>query len=240
MQPRQLKHGYSGTLGVITLFEEQPTLKGQLLIEIEFLSKHACPNTCVILSLQGKERVHILRQLFPQCTFYLFNNNNNEEYDPLYFGIHDRYCVDITYAFVNQCRAVCNRILLICDGESQARQAELHCFIQPYRSLLQLNAPYPTGMYLQGTLILPVWCRSCLASLVYLECTGNCTYQLYNDDLLQQELCAFQLLTRGVMSSDYDCKVQKQILIMYMDRFCPQPSYDFLARLERLMEGVVD
>lgn len=239
MQNRQLKHGKSGTLGVITLFEEQPTLKGQLLIEIEFLSKHVCPATCVLLSSQCKERVHVLQKLFPQCMFYLYASEH-EEYDPLYSAYSAKYTQDITYDFINKCKTRSNRLLLICDGESQLKQTELHSFISPYKSLLQLHAPYPEGMYIQGDLILPVWCNSCLSSLVYLESFGTCLYQKYDDVLLQKELCAFQFLTRGVMSSDYDCQVQRQILTQYMERFCPQPSLDFLACLDRLIAGTAD
>ena len=223
---RKLQHGSSGLLRHMQLQNEGILQRGQMLVEIEFLTKYVCPKTCVLISSSGKDRVHMLQKLFTSCTFFLISNKK-EEYDPHNPALDYSYSVDITPQFVGMCRQRFQRVLVICEGETLARQVDLHFLVAPYRALLQLNLPYPTCLGLRGDLILPLFCSSCFSGLVYLDCTAGYTY--YDGSLLEQELSAFQFLTRGFLNQDYDQRVERDILKMYYTRF----SENHLGFLER-------
>jgi len=171
---------------------------------------------CVLVSARGKSRIDALCKIFPECVFYLYSTDLDEEYDPMYAGITQRYSINITNKFIQECKRKFRRILLICDGESHTRQTILHRHVQPYHSLLQMSVPFPEDVYLQGQLLWPLWCPSCLSGTLYLDCVGSCGYTKYNPKLLEQELCAFQMLTRSLWDNKYDQQAQDYILDTFL------------------------
>lgn len=185
---------------------ERPSACGQILAVVSFLNKYKSESgTCVLIS--KSDLVDFLRKLYKgQICFYMIGSNcgRSGEYDPYACDI------DVSADLVGTIRRKYSRVLLVCDGESDMRQMQLLHTVSPYMALLQIQPPYP--LHIVGKLYFPVFCMSLECGLVYVECSADSRVLRLDHVLLQSELFAYQLLTRGVGAAAYDQLIMDRIL----------------------------
>lgn len=218
----QLKHGQCGRIASGMLMQrESPTLQSQLLAEISFISKFMIPGrTCVWASLS--DSLPFLREYFHgTVVFYGIKQCwvGGGEYDP----VHPY--MDVSVDLVARARRLFSRVLLICDGETDERQAHLLRCVDPFCALMQVQPPYPLGV--PGYLFFPAG-GSWECGLLYAECALRFPMQTLISEMLHAEVFAFQLCTRGPNAAQYDAKKISEIVRMGREQ---DLFNDFIKRL---------
>lgn len=214
-------------MGMITLDKTKGVLdRGQVLLEIEFLSKHCVSEiSCCVLVSCGPERLTVLKRLFPLVRFYPYGIE--EEYDPEHGFVEYRGNMQLDEGFMMKLHTWYDRVLLIntCHPYSLTILSDLHMHVNPYKSLFLVSASafVPQEYFLSGTLFPGVHYASCLSDFIHMECDA-CPprWTLYNGIVMTEELAAFQLLTRGLLDDTYDKQVEQDILAEYCIQFKQQ------------------
>jgi hypothetical protein len=213
---RTLRHKHTGLWRGLKLDKGAPTGTGRLLVELEFLSKYCIPNTCVFITCDGLRRLEVLQQLFVDTYFCVVNLNgvNDETYNPEHPGLTYKASVNLSDINVGLYHQRYKRVLFMCSGYDTPNQLKLFEKIKAYKNLLEFDTQQ-SNKYPQGDLILPVHCGKDLYNTVYLDCGSFGEYTTYDNKLLQEELSAFYVLTRGYLNASYDIIATHEIFNSY-------------------------
>ena len=182
--------------------------RGQALLEIEFLTRHAGVGAAVYT--RAPRHLGVVSQLFADVSFVAYG----AEYDP---EAHANVRAEAGEFGAAQARewGVSGREFLLIGGQGEAPLKHLlhHALMRPAFSLLALSEVPPD--FLSGELRLPL-CTSFASPLVYLVAPGHAGSRLYYPEHMLDELAHHQVVRRA--GEDYDAQAEDQILEAYARR----------------------
>ena len=218
--------------------------EGQFLMDLEFLTLHTQPpvtgkqphtEVACVYTQSPTYLVQIACQ-FPWVHFYCFKHRaegEDDEYDPERPAVrrthtmtlqteHNRttspfeFSKDsaITLSKANEARPE-HRLVMICHGETETRQAVLHALLRADYSLLDICGCVQED-YLEGEIVLPIMLPQNKA-FACLVATHPCKCATYDTSVYQQEIGFFQGTLR--MSEAYDQASKHLIITEYGNRF---------------------
>lgn len=232
----ELKHGIATRLPGVAMEDQGITDIGQLIQEIDFLTRHILPfkhlnqKPCILYPCTGKDRARLIQRMFMDHAFmymYSIRDGIDEQYDPDCYKCGYRYSVDLTPHFVGYLHNTFrhlpyNGILLICDNMSLTEQLQVVKFVNPLRSLLQIQPPYTYELPGIGSLLFPVFTYTSQSGLVYFEMMEKTRLPLKTSiepHILHEELCAYQLFTRG-FNGEHDDNIECKVINNYYKALC--------------------
>jgi len=200
MPIRVLLHGHAASSEGAQLdpgsFARDVTVRGQMLMHIEFLTRYAGEGAYCVCT-QNPPYLTGLAELFP-CIHFLAFGALQLEYDPAQPALSSpvtahtlanvtRYSTPYTCDVARGLASLqyAGTLVMICHGEDPARQLCLHVHTRPAFSLLEL--PAVPQDYIEGELVLPIYVDRGKA-LLLLVAQGDVKGRRYDPALLAQEL----------------------------------------------------
>lgn len=234
-----LEHTNTTRLPGVSMEDEGVTDQGQIIQEIDFLTRNITPFTtrkqkpCILYPCTSKDRARLIQRMFMDHAYiymYSIRNGTDETYDPDNYKCGYRYSVDLTPHFLNYLYKTFNHlpsagILLICDNLTLQEQLHVLRFVKPLKALLQIQPPYAYNLPGKGVLLFPVYASTAQSGLVYYEMQeySQATTTI-EPNTLHEEMCAYQLFTRG-FGGEHDESVENSVIASYYQCFCKQ-GYD--------------
>ena len=214
---RVLIHGQSGALSNHTLEPGLPVpLRGQCLIDIEFLARFGHGGTC--LYTQSPPHINLITTLFPHLRFIAFTTDYDPAMPCLTPGLETNgNLTRSTFPFTKEtARDLGNRgsdePLLFISAGTESTQSKLlyHALARPNSSLFRLDS-IPAD-FLDGEILYPLY-ASPSSSTAYMVVGGHTRAKVYDPSLLAEELSYFHVCLRS--SGNYDRDAKRDILALY-------------------------
>lgn len=207
MQP--IRHQYAARLDLgVEMCEKLVDERGKINTEMDFLMKHVSGEGCCVV-MKNKARMLVLSSWFRMCRFILVGRNvHDEEYDPEHPAIKYRYSQRPSNTLATDLHRRYRKILYLGDDDLYSQEEILNT-LRPHHALLHMP-PCHTYLY-QGDLYFPLFVSK-MCGVVYIH--ASAPYHTCKPDLniLNQELTAFHLLTRGYSNCTYDERVELEVL----------------------------
>ena len=204
----------SGGTGITPGAWSDLSTEAQFLIDLEFLTRHTQPSgakgshpetACVYT--RAPVYLREIAYQFPWVHFYGFSHNTapaQDEYDPAEPAMvkaappslvteHNRTTSPFEFSkesavTLSQAKAAkdAHRLVMICHGESLARQLVLHALLRADHSFMDVCGPIPAD-YIQGELVLPIGISQ-NKMFVSLVAHGSCMAAEYDPKLFAEEI----------------------------------------------------
>jgi hypothetical protein len=230
MPTRTLLHGEAPSCTGASLspasFATDVDVRGQFLIDLEFLSRYTLQNFVCVYAKEPGYLKHLAR-LFPWVHFHAYEAGMAGTYDPDHWAMVSALTAETSgnvtrwgqplskdVAMIYGGRERAQSLVVVCHGQTLEQQLVTHALSKAQASLFDVG-DMPDN-YIEGELLLPLFAPHD-RFLVHLVAKMYGRATVYDPALMREELGFVQAVLRATEAHDLECK--DLILTSYAQRF---------------------